>query len=86
MCDYYRVYKTEVSRYVRKDGMRLVKHFGCNGKDHRITYYHLCCDAKGENANNGECNVRPDKPIGECDYYSCKNLGAFSADTETTDN
>ena len=74
----FRIYKVEVSKYVRKDGMRLVKSFGCNGKRHVITYDHVCCDEHGYNACVGKSNVKPAKEIGKCGRKSCKNLGFFS--------
>ena len=77
MADVYRIYKQEVSRYVRKNGLRSVKEFGCNGKEHRIQYFLLCCDNKGDNVSGGDCSIRPDKVLGPCDHKSCRNLGAF---------
>jgi hypothetical protein len=73
----FRVYKHEVSSYVRKDGMRLVKTYGCNGKQHRISYVRLACDKKMTYVNGGDAVFRPDKILGECDHKSCSDMGAF---------
>ena len=77
MSDIYRIYKQEVSNRVRKDGMRLVKMYGCNGEEHRIQYFPLICDDDGGNVFNGMCSIRPDKVLGECDH-KCGNLGFFT--------
>jgi hypothetical protein len=77
MSNVYRIYKEEVGK-LRKDGFRLVKHFGCNGHEHRITYYHLYCDRHGGNVTNGKTNVKPDKVLGPCPHdNTCKNFGGF---------
>jgi arabinogalactan endo-1,4-beta-galactosidase len=77
----YRVYKEEVSPYVRKDGLRLVKHYGCNGVRHVIIYFHLICNRNGTKVAGGTCDVRPPKHIGKCTHEVCRNLGGFILDS-----
>ncbi len=73
----YRVYKEEVSSYTKKNGMILVKQYGCNGKEHRIQYVHLEMDRKTRRTTGGQNQVYPDKVLGPCDHESCKDLGFF---------
>jgi len=73
----YRVYKTVVGR-PRKDGGRIVKSYGCNGKQHVITYDLLWFDISG-NASDGLSDVKPKKVVGKCNFNKeCKNLGFFT--------
>lgn len=73
----FRIYKTEVSR-IRKDGSRLVKSYGCDGKSHFVTYDRIYFDINGK-ASNGIPNIKPPKYIGKCEFSKvCKNLGFFS--------
>ena len=73
----FRVYKQSVGKK-RKDGLRLVKYYGCDGKEHRITYCHLLCDRHGNNVSNGKSGVKPDKVLGKCQHdMTCKHFGEF---------
>ena len=75
----FRIYKVEVSPFVRKDGFQLVKSFGCNGRRHVINYDHIMYANIDEvpTASAGRSEVKPHKDIGPCDHHSCKNLGFF---------
>jgi len=79
--DHYRVYKKVVSKLVRKDGYRLVKLYGCNGKDHRVQYCYWACDEKGRNVTGSKNCVKPDKKLGRCRHDYCRNYGFFIPDT-----
>jgi hypothetical protein len=80
MSDYsklYTIYKTKVGP-VRKDGSRLVRAYGCNGREHRVQTDAIWCDAEGRDATAGKARVKPDKVIGECQHNRvCKNYGSF---------
>jgi hypothetical protein len=73
----FRVYKV-VTNSPSKDGSRLVKSYGCNGKEHYITYDRIWYNDKGI-ASDGVPNVKPPKFIGKCKHGAdCKNYGFFT--------
>jgi hypothetical protein len=74
----YRIYKEAISPHTRKNGLTLVKCYGCNGDEHRIQFFHLAIDRETKKVSYGEDCVSPDKILGKCDHKSCKNLGFFS--------
>ena len=59
----FRIYRQETSRYIRKDDYQLVKCYGCNGVEHRIQYFLLQINDKG-NTVHGKCDIKPDKVLG----------------------
>lgn len=73
----YRIYKVVTSR-PRKDGSRLVKSYGCDGKEHYITYDRIWYDETGV-PFSGVSRTKPAKYIGKCKRgRDCKNYGFFT--------
>lgn len=73
----YTIYKTTVGP-VRKDGSRLVRVYGCNGREHRVQTDAIWYDSTGREATAGKARVKPDKVIGPCVHDRvCKNYGSF---------
>jgi len=74
--EHFRIYKTVIGK-PRKNGGRLVKSYGCNGKQHVVTYDLIWYDEKGF-AINGQADIKPKEIIGKCDFSkTCRNLGFF---------
>ena len=72
----FRIYKSVVGK-PRKDGSCVVSSFGCDGKNHVVTYDAIWFDIFGK-PSNGMSGIRPTKELGSCDHgRTCKNLGFF---------
>jgi hypothetical protein len=73
----YRIYKVVTSR-PRKDGSRLVKSYGCDGKEHYITYDRIWYNDAGV-PFSGISRTKTSKYIGKCKHgRDCKNYGFFT--------
>jgi hypothetical protein len=74
----FRIYKVKSSR-IRKDGSKLVKTYGCDGRNHYIKYDRIWFDGPNGEATSGRADVKPLKFIGKCgNGRKCKNYGFFT--------
>lgn len=74
--DDFRIFKTTIGK-PRKNGGCLTKSYGCNGKEHMVTYDLIWYGPDGK-ATDGQSDVMAPKKLGKCAHDNiCKNLGFF---------